>query len=223
MEKIVFLLMFSLVLFCNSKGFAYDDHDFQFWNTEIEEIRLNKTSKLVFEEEFRLADNASNFYYQHYDALYVYELGKQINVGIGYRYIKELVNKSFRVENEPYLYATLSCQLKGFKLDSRSRLEYRTYNYKKVDSWRYRNKFTVKFPWKFTKLEIQPYIADEIFIRFNGTDLNQNRLFGGLGFTLTKNLKAEIYYMLQYTKNYKSTESNWTDINVLGTKLKLAF
>jgi len=216
-------IMMGLWLILTGFVYAYDDHDFQIWNTDIEEMKLNKNAKLVFEEEFRLGDNASDFYYEHYDVVYVYELSKYFNAGIGYRYIKEMKNKAFRVENEPYLLATLFWELAGFKFDSRNRFEYRTFNYNQVDSGRYRNKFTVKFPWKFTKREIQPYLADEIFVRFNGTDLNQNRIFTGLGFNMTKNLKGEIYYMLQSTKNYSQLASTWTDNNVLGTKIKLVF
>lgn len=224
MKKVIFVVFLSLGLFFSSKVFAYDDHDFQIWNIDVEEIKTNKSSKLTFEQEFHWVDNASKFYYQHYDVGYVYNVNKYLDVGIGYRYIKELQsNNSFGVDNDPYLLATLFWELKGFKFDSRNRFEYHTYNYQKVDSGRYRNKFTVRFPWKFAKLEIQPFIGDEIFIRFNGTDLNQNRFFSGFGFPITNNLKAEIYYLLQSVKNYKPTGSNWTDVNVLGIKLKFNF
>lgn len=222
MKRVSFILT-AWLLISQTGAYAFDDHDFQIWNTDIEEMKLNNNSKLVFEQEFRFGDNASDFYYQHYDVGYVRDLSKYLNIGIGYRYIKEMKNKAFRVENDPYLIATLFWQLKGFKFDDRSRFEYRTFDYQQADSGRYRNKFTVKLPWKFTRKEIQPYLADEIFIRFNGTDLNQNRLSAGLGFIIAKNLKGEIYYMLQNTKNYKKTESDWTDTNVLGTKLKLVF
>jgi hypothetical protein len=78
----------------------------------------------------------------------------------------------------------------------------------------------VKLPWKFTKLEIQPYISDEIFIGFDGaTELNQNRFSPGLTMNLTKNLKLDVYYMLQDSKS----SGKWVDANILGTKLKLAF
>ena len=221
-KKTIFVVI-GLALFLAAKVYAYDDGDFQVWNTDVEEFKIGKKGKLAFEQEFRWGDNASEFYYQHYDVGYVYDVSKYLNVGIGYRYIKEMQNKAFRVENEPYLLATLFWDLAGFKFDSRNRFEYRTFDYNKVDSGRYRNKLTVKFPWKFTKREIQPYLADEIFVRFNGTDLNQNRIFAGLGFNITKNLKGEVYYMLQSTKNYSKLESTWTDTNVLGTKLKLVF
>jgi Protein of unknown function (DUF2490) len=207
----------------STRAYAFDNHDFQVWNTDVEEMKLNKKSKLVFEQEFKLGDNSSDFYYQHYDAGYVYGLSKYVNIGIGYRYIKEMQNKAFRVENEPYILTTIIWELAGFKFDSRNRFEYRTFDYNKVDSGRYRNKLTVKLPWKFTKREIQPYLADEIFVRFNGADLNQNRIFAGLGFNITKNLKGEIYYMFQSIKNYSRLESTWTQTNVLGTKLKISF
>jgi hypothetical protein len=98
-------------------------------------------------------------------------------------------------------------------------MEYRHFDYQ-TDSWRYRNKVTVRLPWKFTKMEIQPYLSDEIFIGFSGINqFNQNRFSPGLGLNLTKNIKAEIYYMLQSTKS----SDMWVDANVLGTKIKLVF
>ena len=147
-------------------------------------------------------------------------MSKYVNFGIGYRQIFEKTGDKFKEENAPYGIATLFWESAGFKFDDRSRLEYRHFDYK-TDSWRYRNKITVKFPWKFTKLEVQPYIADEIFLSFNGINLNQNRFSSGLGFKITKNMKGEIYYMLQSNKS--SGTCVWKDANVLGTKLKIAF
>ena len=220
MQKI---LVLGLFLVLSGKVYAGDDHDFQVWNTDVEEINLNKSAKVLLEEEFRLGDNAGNFYYQHYDIGYVRDLSRYLNAGFGYRYVQEMKNKKFKVENEPYLMATLFWQWLGYKFASRSRLEYRYFQYQ-ADSWRYRNKFTVKLPWEFTRREIQPFLADEIFIRFNGTELNENRLFIGLGFKITKNLAGEIYYLLRSIKNYhKTTTNSWTDADVLGSNLKLMF
>jgi len=126
---------------------------------------------------------------------------------------------TFKLENEPYVTTTLLWDLLGLKFDDRNRLEYRHFDYQ-TDSWRYRNKITVKLPWKFAKFEIQPYLSDEIFIGFSTiSELNQNRLSPGLSMNLTKNMKAEIYYILQNTKS----SGKWKDTNVLGTKLKIAF
>lgn len=201
------------------KLYAYDDGDFQVWNTEVEELKINPDAKVVFEQEFRWGGSAKEFYYQHYDVGFFYNLQKHLNVGGGYRHVLSKSKGKFLIENEPYVTATVFWDLAGFKFDDRSRLEYNHFDYKD-DTWRYRNKFTVKAPWKFTKFEIQPYLSDEIFILFDDSQrLNTNRFSAGLGMTITKNLKGEIYYMLQDTKS----SGQWTDINVLGTKLKLIF
>ncbi len=217
--KIINLLVVGLILGLTMNAYAYKDGDFQVWNTDSEEYKINKDAKLVLEEEFRWGGSAKEFYYQHYDLGFFYNLQKYLNVGGGYRHVLSKSKGKFLVENEPYITATLLWDIAGFKFDDRSRLEYNHYDYKD-DTWRYRNKFTVKAPWKFTKLEIQPYASDEIFVLFDDSQrLNTNRLSAGLMMNFTKSFKGEIYYMLQSSKGSKL----WTNTNVLGTKLKLAF
>ena len=218
MKRVIFIMMGLVFLLANSI-YAYDDGDFQIWNTDVEEFKINKDVKIAFEEEFRWGDNANEFYYHHYDAGFSYNLKEYLNIGGGYRHVYELKKGKFELENEPYLTATLLWDLKGFKFEDRNRMEYRHFDYQ-ADSWRYRNKLTIKLPWKFTKMEIQPFVSDEIFVGFGTiSEFNQNRFSSGLGMNLTENTKVEIYYMLQNTKS----SGVWTDANVLGIRLKLAF
>lgn len=216
MEKVKFLAV-GLVMAVSGMVYAYDDGDFQVWNTENQEFKVNKELKITTEEEFRWGNDASDFYYHHYDAGFVYGVNKNLDLGVNYRQVYEKKSGDFKEENRPYINGTLKFDLSGFKLEDRNRFEYRHFDYQE-DSWRYRNKFTLRSPWKFTKLEIQPYLADEIFVDLNERIFNRNRFYSGFGLSLTKNLKAEIYYLLQSTKG-----SSWTDANVLGTKLKLVF
>ncbi len=218
MKKIIFLLV-GLALTLAANAYAYDNHDFQVWNTDVEEFRINDGWKAALEEEFRWGDNANQFYYHHYDIGLFYNLKKYLNVGGGYRQVFELKNGKFKPENEPYVAATLLWDLAGFKFEDRNRMEYRHFDYQ-ADSWRYRNKLTVKFPWQFTRIKIQPYLSDEILVGFGSANqFNQNRFYSGLGMNLTKNAKADIYYMLLSTKS----SGIWIDANVLGTKLKISF
>jgi len=218
--KNVSLLILLLTLVSGGALHAYDDGDFQVWNTDIEEVKIGKSLKIALEEEFRWGDNAREFFYHHYDAGVSYLVNKFLGVGGGYRRIYELRKGKFEPENEPYITATLYGAIRGLALESRSRMEYRNFNYK-PDSWRYRNKFSIKLPWKFSRFELQPYFADEIFVSFaSGTNqFNQNRLSSGILFKLTSSIKAEIYYMLNSIKN----SGKWTDANVLGTKFKITF
>lgn len=218
----ILIAAFILSLFLvnvSSRIYAYDDGDFQVWNTDVEEFKINKDSKIALEEEFRWGDNANEFFYHHYDIGIFYDLRKYLNIGGGYRHVSELKKGKFKLENEPYMTLTLFWDLKGIKFEDRNRMEYRHFDYQ-ADSWRYRNKITMKMPWKFTRIQLQPYLSDEILVGFGtANQLNQNRLSSGFGMNLGKNIKAEIYYMLQSTKS----SGKWTDANVLGTKLKILF
>ncbi len=201
-----------------AQGYAYEDGDFQVWHTENQEVKVSKEARVTLEEEFRFGDDASEFFYQHYDAGLLYDVNKNLSLGVNYRQVYELKGGEFKAEERPHFNAVLKGDLWGFQLDDRNRFEYRHFSYQE-DFWRYRNKFTAKFPWKFTKLKIQPYLADEIFVDLKETDFSRNRFYSGLGFDLTKNIKAEMYYMLQLSKS----SGKWTKANVLGTKLKLVF
>lgn len=219
MKKTYFLII-ALVLVLAAGVYAYSDGDFQVWNTDYQEFKVNKNLKAVLEEEFRWGGNAGEFYYHHYDVGILYNPNKYWNIGGGYRHAYELSKGKFKLENEPYVVASVFLTKEAFTFDSRSRLEYRHFGYQ-ADSWRYRNKFTLKFPWKFTKMQVQPFAAEEIFVKFgNGIgQLNQNRVSCGFGMNPIANLKAEIYYMLVSAKS----SGVWKDTNVLGTKLKLSF
>jgi len=216
--KKIGILMIVLVLMAAHSIFAYDDGDFQVWNTDVEEFKIDKDSRIAFEEEFRWQDNASEFYYHHYDIGYFFNLNKYLNIGAGYRHIYELKKRKFKLENEPYVTVAFLFSLRGLKFDDRSRLEYRHFDFQ-ADSWRYRNKLTLSLPWKFTKMEIQPYLANEVFLNFNNKAFSGNRFYSGLSMRLASNLKAEIYYLLQSVRSGTS----WADANVLGTKIKLSF
>ena len=209
-----------MALFPASKPcFAFDDGDFQYWNTEKVSWRINKDWRMALEEEFRFGDDASDFYYQHSDLGIAYSgLAKWFDVGLNFRLIFEENSSHWEQENRPYVNFIFKFPLADFKLSNRCRFEYRDKEDSK-DGWRYRNKFTVKFPIKFTRLDIQPYIADEIFIDLEKEVLNRNRLYTGFSLKLLKNLSGEIFYLWQSSKK----SGKWIDANILGTKLKLSF
>ncbi|HRZ39460.1 MAG TPA: DUF2490 domain-containing protein [Candidatus Omnitrophota bacterium] len=218
MKKALFIVLLT-ALVPMGPAFAYEDGDVQFWNTNVEEIKISDAWKAAFEQEFRWGGDISEFYYQHYDLGLVYKLNKHWNLGFGFRYIRTKSNGDWSPENEPYLTAAVSGDLAGFKVEDRSRLEYQQFD-DRQDKGRYRNKLTVKLPWKFTRFDIQPFFSDEVFIQFTKDDpFNQNRVSSGLGMKIAENFKAELYYMLQSSKG----SAGWKDANVLGAKFKLSF
>jgi hypothetical protein len=216
MKKIVCAV--AVLFLVVTKVYAYGEGDFQVWHTENQEFAGNGQLRVTAEEEFRFGDSSSDFYYHHYDAGVVYSAGRNIDLGINYRQVYEKKKGKFQEENRTHMNATLKGEILGCMVEDRNRMEFRHFDYQS-DSWRYRNKLTVKSPWKLTSLEIRPFVSDEIFMELNDNALDRNRLYLGTTFNLTKQAKAEVYYMLQSSKS----SDKWTDANVLGTKLKLIF
>lgn len=214
-----FVAIIGLIANYNNSCFAFDDGDFQFWNSESLSWKVDENYNLGLEEEFRYGDNASNFYYQHSDLSLTYSgFADWLDTTVGYRQIFEEKNSDWKQENRPHLGATASWMWGELALSNRARIEYR--NREDAENlWQYRNKLTIKLPVKFTSYEIQPYIADEIFYDFDEETLGRNRAYVGFSLKLLKNLKAEIYYLLQSSEKGK----DWTEYNVLGTKLKVSF
>jgi len=213
------LILVIFIVFCLKICFASDDGEFQYWNTESVSTKLNDDWKIRLEEELRLGDDGGNLYYQHSDLGFTYSgLTDWLDLGFNYRQIFEKKSGEWKEEQRPHLNAVVKWKWLDYGFSNRVRFEYRERE-DSQDYWRYRNKFTIKFPLKFSKFEIQPYIADEIFYDFNCEELNRNRFYSGFGLKLLDNLKGEIFFLWQ------SSQSNdeWSDIYALGTKLQLTF
>jgi hypothetical protein len=207
------------VIIMSVDAYAYENGDFQIWNTDAQEVKVKKDVKFNMEQEFRFGENASEFYYQHYDWGVVFGFDKMLDLAFGYRLVLDKYKRKWREENQANVNATFKVDLWKFKLDDRNRIEYRHFRFKD-DSVRYRNKFGIKLPLDFMKIKVSPYASDEIFIASDSTGFNENRLSSGVEFGLTKYVKIDIYYMF---KSNKIKGDKWNSANVLGTKIKIAF
>ena len=197
---------------------AFSDGDLQLWNTDSIEAKITKNLKVKVEEELRFGDNISEIYYTHIDGGFAYNVTEGLALGVNYRQVCEKKKGKWKEENRPHVNGTLKWRWQDIKFSDRSRLELRIPE-DKSDKWRYRNKLTVTFPWKWTQFDIQPYVADEIFIDFHGEKLNRNRLYGGIKMKLIEHLKAELFYLWQSSED----DDDWIDWNVIGIKAKLVF
>ncbi|MFC1704357.1 DUF2490 domain-containing protein [Candidatus Omnitrophota bacterium] len=218
LHKVLLIILVIKVVFIG-KCFAFDDGDFQHWNAESFSWKIDEEWKMKLEEEFRWGDDATNPYYQHSDLGVTFSgIAEWLDLGVNYRHIYEEKSGGWKVENRPHLNATIKWKVADFSFSNRGRFAYR--NREDAENfWQYRNKVTVKFPFKLTKLKIQPYIADEIFYDFDVDMLNRNRLYSGFSFILFEHVGAELYYLWQT----KESSDKWKDTYVLGTKIKVSF
>ena len=218
LRTLVFL--FAVVqIFVYKTGFCVDDGDFQYWNTESVSVKVNEDMEVTLEEEFRFADDAGYLAYQHSDLGFEYSgIADWLVLGANYRHIFEKSGGKRVETNEPHVNATVKWKAVGFGFSNRLRFAYKNREAGE-DGWVYRNKFGFKPLRKFTKLSIQPYVADEIFIDLDTSRFTRNRLYAGFELPLSKNIKAQLFYLWQTSKS----SGAWIDLNVLGTKIKMAF
>lgn len=204
---------------------AYEDGDWQYWNTESVEGKLTDNLKAYVEAEFRFGDDASEFYYQHAHLQLKYEVCEWFEIAPAYRQVWERYTKTTTEEEDwfteyrPMVDGTFKWKWQDWKLSYRARVSYKMFDIDKDDVWELRNKFTVKSPWKFTPLEINPYIAEEFYFLENHDGIYRNRLYAGVELKLFEHVKGDIFYLWQITEK----GDDWIDYNVIGTKLKVVF
>ncbi|MFH0941100.1 MAG: DUF2490 domain-containing protein [Candidatus Omnitrophota bacterium] len=190
----------------------------QYWHTETLNWKINKDWKLSFAEEQRFDDDASHYFYQEGDITATYSgISDWFDVSLGFKHVlTESNNRWKREEWFPIISGLFKFNIGKFSLTDRNRLEYRIRE-AATDFWNYRNRLTVKAPWKFTSSQIRPYIADEFFV--NET-VSENRSYAGFTFNITKELSADIYYL---QKRNRGGGGHWTASNVVGTILSYSF
>ena len=215
------ILITGIVAFFCLDALAFDDEDWQYWGTANASYKISDEWKFGIEEEVRWGDDMHNPYYNHTDAGFTYSgLADWFDLSLNYRHIKEEKSNDWKTEYRPHVNGTVKWKWQDFSFSNRSRFEFRERE-DTDETWQYRNKLSLKPPISLTKHKIQPYVADETFFDSDSKELNRNRLYSGFSFQIFKDLKAELYYLWQRSKS--SSSGKWTDVNAVGTKLKISF
>lgn len=214
----VFIMLFCLVAFCIA-AYAYENGDFQIWNTNAQDIKIGKTTKFTMEEEYRYAETASELFYQHYDWGFAWAFDKRFELALGYRLVLDRIRHKWMEGDEPYINLTWRQDIGKFRFEDRNRIEYRHYRFAD-DNVRYRNKFVLKYPFEFKTIKVILHTSDEIFVVSNGRGFNNNRFQSGIEMELTKYVKFDVSYMLQSSRG---KGDKWYEANVLWLKNKISF
>lgn len=197
---------------------AYDNGDWQVWNTDSTEFPVSRSMKIKAETQFYFGDSASDFYYAHVDAGLAWKAASWFEAGLYQRYIQEKKGTEWFEENRPYLDGIFQGKIGSLTWANRNRFEYRERE-GAAEGWRYRNRLRLLSAKCWTRLKIQPYADAEPFYDIRTDSWNQNRLSAGLTFKAASFLKIGLYYMAQF--NRKNGE--WSNVNILGVDTKWTF
>lgn len=219
--EVILLLIQGIVIPSGSASPAKDEN-FGIWNNYDLEKKLNAQWKMKLGEELRFRDHAGIHYAEtHLGA--DYKPFQYLAMGAEYQEIRNTrVTKKqdkWYWDQVPRIYLTPQLPYKGFLLEDRNMLEFRVRQDARF-TVRYRNLVTLTAPWKWTRLEFQPYTANETFFETQRNGLIEDRFFSGFKVHWWGPVYGSIYYLRQSTKN---AIAKWTSLNILGIALKICF
>ena len=215
-KLVVVTLSICFALLSRSTTFAYQDGDWQLWNSGSLQGNLAENLKARWEQQIRFGDRMGELYFCSTDIGLTCKVTHWFCLGVNYWQVYAKKSGKWEVEKRPHINGTLKWKGKSLELENRNRLEYRIPE--GADNiWKYRNRLTLTIPAMWTKLKIQPYVADETFVDLDKGEFDRNRLSGGFKALLTDYLGADIYYFWQASQRGEY----WIDHNVLGAKLKV--
>jgi hypothetical protein len=212
----IWILLATVVLCAAGRLPAFE---FEYWPKAIVTVPIDKRWQFRFEEWLSFTDNATRFKDSQTDLWLTYlGLADWLSVGVGYKRVYAKAGDDWQVEDRPMLDAAVKTRVHGFGVTDRSRLEYRIPQ-EEDTVWRYRNRLTVTSPVTFTPLKIEPYVAEEVFVTFDGQVFSQQRLYGGVFLPLHEKVRLELFYIWKLDK----ADGDWHDTNVIGSWVHFQF
>jgi hypothetical protein len=198
------------------------DEDFGYWGIYDIEKKIDDRWTMKTGEELRFRNHQGAYYIETHVAA-SYKVCQYLIAGAEYQQIRNTRTVGKKTvwywEEVPRIWLTPQVKIKGFLLEDRNMLEFRIKEDARYTT-RYRNMVTLTAPWKWTRYEIQPYTANEIFLETSKNGMVEDRYYAGFKVHLWGPVYGSIYYLRHSTKN---AIAKWTSLNILGTNLKISF
>ena len=205
------------MLLCGVAEHAQASDDWQYWNGIKLKHALHEQWDAQIKVEQRVTEDLSEFGLHNYAPGIVYSPNTHLQYAIGYKY--ELSRGASRWSQEHRLeqILTLKGAWRGFKGSVGTRFEYRSID--GDERWRWREKAKLGGLITLGRVELWPYVSEELFYDFLTDEYNQNRAVIGVAKKLSSGVEVDCYYM------YKASlgSSGWSGVNILGTGMTITF
>lgn len=209
----IFLLV--IVLFANLfvSGQTNETESY-LWNYSSVSKAINRKNELQLGEKLHYSISDSQINYHHFDFIFYHHFNENFTLGLAVRNAYSGISENQISEVTPQIYGVYKGILKKLSVNWSNRLDYRNFETGEKQT-RYRNKLTLTLLNSYTKVRIQPYLAEEMFVKFNEDGLYNVRFFGGLYLLETNYFKVDMYYC--YIMLDQGV--NWGHQNVKGLNL----
>jgi len=198
------------------------EDDFNIWLGQFATIEAADKIYVRLEAQERFTNDADRLGQLLLRSLVAYRLNDKVNAGIGYAFI--LTDPVGPVElNEHRYYQELNIRLidrGGVTLDSRSRLEQRTFEERSGTSWRFRNFVQLRVPVSGANklvLYTEPFIdLNETGVQRGGLSVWRN--FAGVSIPLAKGIEVVPGYLNQHVfRDGRDRSDHTANVNLFMT------
>lgn len=209
------------MLLLASPALAAED-DANVWLGQFATINATDKVYVRLEAQERFTNDAERLGQLLLRSLVAYRINKNVNIGAGYAFV--LTDPVGPVElNEHRFYQELNVRLidkDGITLDSRTRLEQRTFQEREDTSWRLRNFVQLRVPVsKRNKLVLytEPFVdLNETGVQRGGLSIWRN--FVGVSIPLAKGVEVVPGYLNQYVfRNGRDRSDHTANVNLFMT------
>ncbi len=188
-----------ITLFMCHASFSADNIDGLQW-TGIKFEHKIKKAKLSLCQWFRFNDGMSHYFWNHPDVGFSYSVTKWLSSGLNYWHVhKRKGDGPWAYDNRIKGSVTFKHRVPLVSISNRNMIEYWIID-NAHDKWIYRNKATIKFNAKISKIAFKPYISDEIFIDSGLKGFSFNRLYSGISWSFFKFLGFDTGYFWEAGK-----------------------
>ena len=177
-NKYLLALMMLIYLPCNIEAKGRSNGVQEIWQEHYLSHRLGKkvNAGLLFNNLYRTNIGAYDWFIE---AGLKYNISSWLDLEGNYRQEYFLSNGAWTYENRPFLRVSVNKSFGKLNVRNRQRFEMRFFEYGS-SSFRYRSDVRVKLEWNLTKLDLNPYLQEEIFIS-SGELTRLRSYFGVLG------------------------------------------
>ncbi len=199
------------------------EDDAQYWSSLGISADLHEKLDLSADVESRFGNDMGTLYRISADASLSYQMYEFLGMGLGYKQVFERDCLGVPVgdwlrEYRPHIEAVFSITLKNIDVSDRNMLELRI-NQGSPYGIRYRNKLGITSSQGWTKIDIRPFVADEIFIDVKEGEFARNRFSSGLTAAIQSHFKLKLYYLWQASRQSDS----WENFSILASEFQFAF
>ena len=173
-----FLVLLLIVLFVS--GAQADDDWGSSYNLLLKK-KINEQWFLLSRSNLATRRDNEQLFLGYTGASLGYQINKEWSVRAGYRIARFRIGEDWRTERRPMLEAYYGRMHNGWRFTSRSRIEFRQPVWRENDV-RLRQEFTATAPFKLTRLEMKPFVENEIFYSTRNDWVEAN--WTTLGFSL---------------------------------------